>query len=78
MLVGAVSVMLSGQISPARALESINADVLLFLLGVFIAGQALEDSGYLSHLSYRFFRRAEAVDVGAEPVLWWAVLDLNQ
>jgi Na+/H+ antiporter NhaD/arsenite permease-like protein len=62
MLLGAASVMLSGQISPERALKSINADVLLFLLGVFIIGQALEDSGYLSHLSYRFFRRAKTVD----------------
>jgi Na+/H+ antiporter NhaD/arsenite permease-like protein len=62
MVLGAVSVMLSGQISPERALKSINVDVILFLLGVFIIGQALEDSGYLSHLSYRFFRRAKTVD----------------
>ena len=62
MLLGAVSVMLSGQISPERALKSINVDVMLFLLGVFIIGQALEDSGYLSHLSYRFFRRAKTLD----------------
>jgi Na+/H+ antiporter NhaD/arsenite permease-like protein len=68
-LLGAVSVMLSGQTYPARALESTNADVLLFLLGVFIIGRALEDSGYLTHLSHRFFRRAEAVDVRVEPAL---------
>jgi Na+/H+ antiporter NhaD/arsenite permease-like protein len=62
MLLGAVGVMLSGQISPERALKSINVDVMLFLLGVFIIGQALEDSGYLSHLSYKLFRRAKTLD----------------
>ncbi len=61
-LLGALGVLLSGQISPSAALKSINVDVMLFLLGVFIIGQALEDSGYLSHLSYRLFRRAKSVD----------------
>ncbi|MBI3041139.1 MAG: anion transporter [Chloroflexi bacterium] len=62
MLLGALGVLLSGQISPGEALKSINSDVMLFLLGVFIIGQALEDSGYLSHLSYRLFRRAKSLD----------------
>lgn len=62
MLLGALAVLLSGQISAGDALKSINIDVMLFLLGVFIIGQALEDSGYLSHLSYRLFRRAKSLD----------------
>jgi len=61
MLLGALGVLLSGQISPGNALKSINIDVMLFLLGVFIIGQALEDSGYLSHLSYRLFRWAKSL-----------------
>ena len=61
MLIGALAVLLAGQITPAEALKSINIDVMLFLLGVFIIGQALEDSGYLSHLSYRLFRRAKSL-----------------
>ena len=63
MLAGALGVLFTGQISPGRALESINADVMLFLFGVFIVGQALEESGYLSHLSYAVFRRARSLDV---------------
>jgi len=62
MLLGALGVLLSGQISLDRALKSINADVMLFLFGVFIIGQALEDSGYLSNLSYRLFRRARSLN----------------
>jgi len=62
MLLGALGVLLSGQISPREALKSINVDVMLFLFGVFIIGQALEDSGYLSHLSYRLFRGARSLN----------------
>lgn len=62
MLFGALAVLLTGQITPADALNSINPDVMLFLFCMFVVGQALEESGYLSHLSYRFFRRAKSVD----------------
>ncbi len=57
MLLGALGVLVTGQISPPEALKAINPDVMLFLFGVFIVGQALEESGYLSHLSYMFFKR---------------------
>ena len=46
----------------AKALKSINLDVMFFLFGMFIVGEALEDSGYLSYLSYRLFRRAKSLD----------------
>lgn len=62
MLLGAMAVLLTGQISPQEALNSINFGVILFLFGMFVVGQALEDSGYLSHLSYNIFKRAGTVD----------------
>lgn len=61
MLLGALAVLVTLQISPLEALKSIDIDVMFFLLGVFIIGQTLEDSGYLSHLSYRIFRRVKSV-----------------
>jgi len=62
MLLGALAVLVTGQISPAEALKAINLDVILFLFGMFVVGQALEESGYLSHLSSRLFGRAKTVD----------------
>ncbi|MEK7207787.1 MAG: hypothetical protein AAB134_07910 [Pseudomonadota bacterium] len=57
MLLGALMVLVTGQISPAQALRAINPDVMLFLFGAFVVGQALEEGGYLLHLSYRTFNR---------------------
>jgi Na+/H+ antiporter NhaD/arsenite permease-like protein len=62
MLFGAIGVLATGQISPEKALEAINVDVMLFLFGMFIIGQALEESGYLSHLSHKLFGRAKSPD----------------
>jgi Na+/H+ antiporter NhaD/arsenite permease-like protein len=62
MLFGALAVLFTGEISPWEALKSVNPDVMFFLFGVFVIGQALEESGYLSHLSYLFFRRAKSVN----------------
>lgn len=62
MLLGAVTALMAGAISPFQALVAINPDVMLFLFGVFVIGQALEASGYLYHLSYRLFRGARSVD----------------
>ncbi len=62
MVLGAIVVLTTGQISPRDALLSINLDVMLFLFGMFVVGQALEESGYLSHLSYKYFRKAKSVD----------------
>jgi len=70
MLLGAIAVLLTVQISPLNALKSIDLDVMLFLFGAFVIGQALEESGYLSHLSYRFFRRARSVDVLVLTILY--------
>ena len=62
MLGGAGAVLLTGAITPAQALRAIDLDVMLFLFGVFVVGQALEESGYLFHLSYRVFRNARSAD----------------
>jgi len=62
MLMGALGVLITGQISPSNALGSIDLDVMLFLFGMFVIGQALEASGYLDHLSQRLFRNARSLD----------------
>lgn len=62
MLLGAMAVLVTGEISPLDALEAINPDVMLFLFGMFVVGEALEESGYLSHLSHRLFGRARSLD----------------
>jgi Na+/H+ antiporter NhaD/arsenite permease-like protein len=62
MLFGAVTVLLTGQIPVEHALESIDLDVMFFLFGMFVVGQALEESGYLSHLSYKYFKKVRSVD----------------
>lgn len=58
MTAGAAAVMAFGSIAPDDALASIDADVMLFLFGMFVVGRALEASGYLSHVSYHYIRRA--------------------
>jgi Na+/H+ antiporter NhaD/arsenite permease-like protein len=62
MLLGAAAALLTAQISPADALRAINPDVMLFLFGVFVIGQSLEESGYLAHVSHRLFSRARTMD----------------
>jgi len=62
MLLGAIAVTATAQISPLDALEAVNPDVMLFLFGMFVVGEALEESGYLSHLSHRLFGRARSLD----------------
>ncbi|HDS46135.1 MAG TPA: anion transporter [Methanomicrobia archaeon] len=62
MLLGAVMVLITGQISPADALRAVNLEIILFLFGVFTIGQALEESGYLSQLAAALFGRAKSVD----------------
>jgi Na+/H+ antiporter NhaD/arsenite permease-like protein len=58
MLIGALAVLLTGQISPLSAARAINPDVMLFLFGMFVVGVALYESGELLVLSNRVCRRA--------------------
>lgn len=62
MLLGAIAVLVTGQISPLSAIRAISPDVMLFLFGMFVVGEALEESGYLSHLSHHVFGRARSLD----------------
>ncbi len=62
MLLGAGIVLVSGQIPLDAAWHSINLDVMLFLFGMFVVGHAIEESGYLAHVSYQYFKRARSRD----------------
>lgn len=62
MLIGAVAVLVTRQISPLSALKAMNLDVMLFLFAMFVVGRALEESGYLSHMSHLLFGRARSMD----------------
>ena len=63
MLGGALAVLLLGQISPVDALYAINADVMIFLFGMFVIGEAIQESGLLITLSNRLFRREMSMDL---------------
>ncbi len=62
MLGGALAVIITGNIRLTEALQSINIDVMIFLFCMFVIGRSLEESGYLSHLSYKLFKRAKSSD----------------
>lgn len=62
MLVGGVLALVTGEIGPIDAALSVNLDVMFFLIGMFIVGEALHQSGYLAHISHRIFSRARSVD----------------
>lgn len=62
MAAGAVLVLVTGQISLLEAMEAINMDVMVFLFGMFVVGEALILSGYLSSLAYRILHRVKSAD----------------
>lgn len=62
MFFGAVIVLVTGEISFVEAFKAVNLDVIFFLIFMFIFGSAIEESGYLSHLSYKVFKRAQTLD----------------
>jgi Na+/H+ antiporter NhaD/arsenite permease-like protein len=62
MALGAMAVVFSGYFSPIQALESVNIDVMLFLFGMFVVGEALEESGYLGQLTSWLYCRGRSVD----------------
>lgn len=62
MLGGALAVLLTGQIALPDALHAINSDVMVFLFGMFIVGEAMVDSGYLSCMARSLFSRAKNPD----------------
>jgi Na+/H+ antiporter NhaD/arsenite permease-like protein len=58
---GALMVVATQQISGVNAIKAIDLDVMLFLLGMFIIGQALVTSGYLYYMAYRLFGGLKSV-----------------
>ena len=58
---GALIVVATQQISATNAVKAIDIDVMLFLLGMFIIGQALVASGYLYYVAYRLFGGLKSV-----------------
>ncbi|MBN1539399.1 MAG: anion transporter [Candidatus Thermoplasmatota archaeon] len=60
---GALAVLLLRQISLPDAMNSIDLDVIIYLFCVFVIGQALDESGLLTRLSEKIFRKAVRVDV---------------
>lgn len=58
MLGGAAAVLLTGQITLPGAISAINIDVMVFLFGMFVVGEALVQSGYLAAIGHRLFRHA--------------------
>ncbi|VVB52715.1 Citrate transporter [uncultured archaeon] len=61
MLGGCVAVLVAQSITFSEALYAVDYDVILFLFCMFVVGAALEESGYLAHLTYKVFRRASSV-----------------
>ncbi|MCL5675327.1 MAG: SLC13 family permease [Candidatus Marsarchaeota archaeon] len=59
---GAIVVLLTGQISIPAAISYIDPTVIIFLIGIFILGEALTSSGYIQYLSYNLFKRFKSVD----------------
>lgn len=59
-LAGAFLSVISGSIPIQDAVRAINPDVMVFLFGMFVVGEALVESGYLYALSFRFFISARA------------------
>ncbi|MCL4364852.1 MAG: SLC13 family permease [Candidatus Marsarchaeota archaeon] len=59
---GAIAVLVTGQISVAAAISYIDPTIIVFLIGIFILGEALTSSGYIQYLAYRLFKRFRFVD----------------
>jgi len=55
---GAITLLITLQVKPWDAIRSVDLDVILFLAGVFIIGDAMDRSGYLWELSARGLRWA--------------------
>lgn len=57
MFFGGILMVILGIISPEEALQSINLDVILFLITLFTFASALEVSGFLKFLAYKIIEK---------------------
>jgi len=62
MVAGALAVLACDEIPPAAALAAIDMEVMLFLFGMFVLGEALVESGYLYAVAYRWLSRVRTTD----------------
>ncbi|MBI3771592.1 MAG: anion transporter [Gammaproteobacteria bacterium] len=62
MTLGAVTMLVTGSIGPRAALAAIDLDVMVFLCGMFVVGEAMVGSGYLYVLADRWLCRVQRVD----------------
>lgn len=62
MTTGACLVLATGQISLQAALQAIDLDVMVFLWGMFVVGEAFILSGYLSWVAYRVLNRVGSAE----------------
>ena len=62
MLLGAVAVLVTGQVSLSEAAAAINLDVMIFLAAMFVIGESMQESGYLLYLFNRIFKIARNPD----------------
>lgn len=60
MLCAALLNLVTGQISPQQAWQAIDWQVIFYLFGVFVVGQALESSHYLERLNGKCFSHAKS------------------
>jgi len=74
MTCGAAVVLATGAISGLDALKAIDFNVMLFLFGMFVVGQALVASGYLYALAYHLFNRMTSVPQLVCGILFGAAL----
>lgn len=58
----AIIVLITGQISVPAAASYIDPTVIVFLIGIFIFGEAMIESGYIQNLAYKLFRRFKSVN----------------
>jgi Na+/H+ antiporter NhaD/arsenite permease-like protein len=74
MTCGAAVVLATGEISGLDALKAIDFNVMLFLFGMFVVGQALVASGYLYALAYHLFNWMTSVPQLVCGILFGAAL----
>lgn len=57
MFLGGVLMIIFNVITPQEAIQSLNMDVILFLITLFIFASALEVSGFLKYLAYKIIEK---------------------
>ena len=62
MLGEALAVLAAGRYHCRMLFRAINPEVMVFLFGMFVVGQALVESGYLSVIAGRLFSRVKTTD----------------